>query len=454
MAVPALDLIRFWWTFDAPVTPRAYRIHGVALVLIKYAGDVALVALGAGRLWTPVDYFSAVPMVFTDFRLAPAWLMPALALWTLPFLWAGVSLTLRRAADAGWSPWSAMGFFVPYLNYLLMLALCLLPSASPRVKRPEAGAALGPRQRSTLILSVSAGTVVGLAMVGLAVQFFNQYGLALFFGTPFAMGAITGFVYNRGNPATNIDTLKATFVMFVVASFLLFLAGVEGAVCIVMASPLILALGVLGARFGRLIAHRSGADMTPALFALLVLPAASALEPNHSTGRVLHEVTTSVDISAAPERVWDHVVAFSPITSPPNLLFRLGISQPQSARIDGTGVGAVRYCVFSTGAFVEPITAWEPGRRLAFDVASSPPPLRELSLYRDVSPPHLRGYLRSRRGEFRLVALEGGRTRLEGSTWYEIEMAPEGYWQIFSDYLIHTIHRRVLEHIKDEAEKH
>jgi len=50
------------------------------------------------------------------------------------------------------------------------------------------------------------------------------------------------------------------------------------------------------------------------------------------------------------------------------------------------------------------------------------------------------------------VPLAGGRTRLEGSTWYELEMAPEGYWQLYADYLIHRIHARVLEHIKSEID--
>jgi hypothetical protein len=116
-------------------------------------------------------------------------------------------------------------------------------------------------------------------------------------------------------------------------------------------------------------------------------------------------------------------------------------------------VGAVRYCVFSTGAFVEPITLWEPGRRLAFDVASSPVPLRELTPFPNVSPPHRDGFLQSRRGEFRLVALPDGRTRLEGSTWYTLRMGPEGYWQMFGDYIIHQVHLRVLEHIRVEAER-
>src|SRR5205814_1011847 len=149
---------------------------------------------------------------------------------------------------------------------------------------------------------------------------------------------------------------------------------------------------------------------------------------------------------------WPHVIAFQPIAGPQPFVFRLGIAAPLSARIVGTGAGAVRYCEFTTGAFVEPITVWEPGRRLAFDVTSSPPPLREWSPYAHVTPPHLDGYLRSKRGEFRLIARPNGGTRLEGRTWYELEMAPEGYWQLQADSLIHQIHLRVLDHIKREAE--
>ena len=80
--------------------------------------------------------------------------------------------------------------------------------------------------------------------------------------------------------------------------------------------------------------------------------------------------------------------------------------------------------------------------------------MRELSPYHHVHPPHLEdASLISRRGEFRLVALPGGRTRLEGRTWYTFEMYPQGYWTLWSDACIHTIHRRVLRHIKQLSEK-
>jgi len=240
--------------------------------------------------------------------------------------------------------------------------------------------------------------------------------------------------------------------MFLFVAGAVFLLAFEGAVCIAMAIPLGLLVGLLGAVMGRAIALSGQRAIPPALSAMLLLPVSVSLERPGATGRILHRVQSSIVVNAPPERVWVHVIAFRPIPEPAGLVFRLGIAYPRYARIEGAGVGAVRYCVFSTGPFVEPITHWEPGRRLGFDVVSSPEPLRELSLYSSISPPHLHDYLRSRRGEFRLIALAGGRTRLEGSTWYEIEMAPEAYWQLWSDFLIHRIHDRVLDHIKREAE--
>jgi hypothetical protein len=33
-----------------------------------------------------------------------------------------------------------------------------------------------------------------------------------------------------------------------------------------------------------------------------------------------------------------------------------------------------------------------------------------------------------------------------------LDIGPQQYWRLFSDYLIGRIHRRVLEHIKQEVE--
>ena len=146
------------------------------------------------------------------------------------------------------------------------------------------------------------------------------------------------------------------------------------------------------------------------------------------------------------------MVSFADITAPPQWFFRLGFSYPVRARIEGRGAGAVRYCEFTTGAFTEPITAWEAPRRLAFDVVDQPPPLREWSPYNNVYAPHLDGFFRTTKGEFRLTELPGGKTRLEGRTWYFVRMQPQMYWTAVADAIVHRIHDRVLRHIKAEAE--
>ena len=154
------------------------------------------------------------------------------------------------------------------------------------------------------------------------------------------------------------------------------------------------------------------------------------------------------------ERLREELIdRFGELPPPTEAIFRLGIAYPVRAEIQGRGVGAVRHCVFSTGLFVEPIEVWDEPRLLRFSVTRNPEPMREWTPYREVHPPHLNGFLVSRRGQFLLTPLPGGRTRLEGTTWYHHSMWPAPYWQVWSDAIIHTIHRRVLVHVKQLAEE-
>jgi hypothetical protein len=150
--------------------------------------------------------------------------------------------------------------------------------------------------------------------------------------------------------------------------------------------------------------------------------------------------------------VWKNVVEFPQLNEPTELLFKTGIAYPIDATIKGTGVGAVRHCNFTTGSFVEPITVWDEPRVLQFDVIEQPEPMKELSFW-DIEAPHLHDYFVSKRGQFKLTALPNGRTLLEGTTWYYHHIKPAFYWQIWSDYIIHEIHGRVLAHIKTNAER-
>jgi uncharacterized membrane protein YhaH (DUF805 family) len=443
-------LLRFWFTFGSPVTATQYLEHGAALIAIKYATDMALVKLAGGGWWSPLDYMHSLSTLQNStLAAAPPWLMPLLAVWSLPFLWIGITLSVRRAIDAGRSPWFALCFFVPYLNYTMIAAFCVLPSRAEVAVKPEVPL------RSDQIRYMNAmlpGMLLGLVTLGLAVYYRNTYSAALFFATPFGVGALTAYVLNRYYLVSTKQTTQLVLLTLGALAGVLFIFGREGAICIAMAIPLSVVVGVMGGTVGRRIALAAHTSLRAAAMSMLVFPTAALMEPRANAGTTLHEVRSAVEIAAPAMTVWSQVVAFPPMPEPDTWFFRLGIAYPKYARIEGSGIGAVRYCVFSTGPFVEPITVWEPGRKLAFTVRSSPVPLRELTPYDNVMPPHLRGFLQSRQGEFRLIALPNGHTRLEGSTWYTLQMGPEGYWQLFGDYLIHRIHLRVLEHIKAQSE--
>ena len=438
------------WTGAQPISRRVYLAHGVTLAALKYLGDLALVYAATGTVWTPADYVQAFPSLLpSQSDSASPSLAPALVTWMLPFAAVGVTLTARRLEDAGRTPWLSIFFLVPYANYALIATLLALPSRRHRHERPPSMSSR-MNDQTARVLSGGAGVLVALAAVSVGVSTIRSYGGWLFIVTPFAMGSCTAFVYNRLRQVTTRQTTSLVIETALIAGVALLLVALEGAICLVMALPIAIPLALLGGTIGRWAAISGTEQTSPAIFMLLAAPLTASIEP--ASGQVMHEVQSSVIIAAPPDAVWPHVVAFRELPEPTEWWFRAGVAYPIRARIDGSGVGAVRYCVFSTGAFVEPITRWEPGRRLSFDVADSPAPMNELSPYRHVSPPHLHGYLRSKRGEFRFIDLGDGRTRLEGSTWYELDMAPEAYWQIFSDALIHRIHQRVLDHIKQEVE--
>jgi len=439
-------LLSLWFGFSAPVDRRAYALSGIALMAFKYASDALLVWLVLGTLWSPTDYL--LPLITLRAKVIPeshAWLMAVLLAWAVPFAWIGASMTFRRALDAGLSPWSGLVFFVPVVNYLWMLLLCVTPSRDSR----DAAIAQEPSHVSrtrALLAAAAPAAALGVAATATSVFFFDSYLAMLFLGTPVAVGFVAGFRAERAAPRGTTAALSAAMLalLFVAGALLLF--ALEGVLCIAMALPFASVFAAIGAVIGLEVANSHRLRPTHVLTLLLALPLLMGAEAS-GPGAALREVVSSIEIDAPPEAVWPYVIGFTDLPPPHELVFASGIAYPVRARIEGAGVGAVRYCEFSTGAFVEPITVWDPPHRLAFDVTSQPEPMHETSPYQRVNAPHLVDGLRSRRGEFRLVPLEGGRTRLEGSTWYSVEMAPQLYWGFLSDQIIHAIHERVLAHV-------
>lgn len=447
-----------------PVDRATYLRVGFAGMALKYGLEALIVFAVTGRTW-PIWIFLS-PLASMRAAALPAdsnGLLLALAVLSLPFLFVGLSFTVRRAADADRSPWLALLFLVPFVNLALIAWLAALPSRLPRTGEPAsadgspsgsptmAATAIepGPFLRASL-LGITTATVFGLLAAAVMASG-RQYGVVLFFALPVLIGVVAGFELNRGGDQGPKRTAAAAQAAGLATALGLLLFSIEGAICLAIVLPLAMLLVLLGAEIGRQIAiHTTGRG--GAIAACCAIPLLAVAEPDLDRANV-HHVMTAIEVDAPPEVVFQKVVSFSPIDAPRPWYFRTGIAVPLSARIDGTGVGAVRHCEFTTGAFVEPITHWEPGRRLAFDVIESPPPMEEWSPYSNLHPGHLDSTMRSKRGEFRLFPLPNGRTRLEGHTEYVLGLAPDAYFAVFADALVHRIHERVLQHVALEAER-
>jgi Polyketide cyclase / dehydrase and lipid transport len=272
------------------------------------------------------------------------------------------------------------------------------------------------------------------------------YGLTLFLVSPAMLGAIISALVpsKSGSAAFAVGAFAA-----ILGAFGLLLTGVEGAICSVMSLPLTIPAG----GFGSWLVFRFQTERTnPRGVAMLLLVPGVTLGFDTTAQPPVYEVRSSIEIAASPEQVWPHVVAFAKMPEPSEWYFHTGLAYPTAARIEGSGLGARRYCDLSTGPVVESVEVWDEPRLLRFGVIDTPPPMREWSPYGEVSARHLHGYMISREGQFRLIALGPHRTRVEGTSWYQHGLWPAQYWRLWSDAIVHRIHIRVLEHIRALAE--
>jgi hypothetical protein len=446
------------WHWEGTLDRGPYAVLGLLLTTLKYNLDRLLLSTLEGDswrwslYWTPGDTFTR--LMNDPEAAAIRW---ALLLTSLPFLWTGVVLTLRRLRSAGLPLWLVVLFCIPVLNLLFFALLSILPPRSREHGGPENAfiSRLIPKSYWGSAAMAMTATVVPMGLTTiLATEVARTYGWTLFIGVPFMIGFYSAVLCSYHEPRSFKACFAVTMGALGILGLLLLAAAIEGVMCILMAAPLAMIIAAAGTFLGyvvqRMHHNRTASSVLGLLIMLNFLVGAESVTAPQAP---LRSIRTSVDIDAPPDRVWRHVVSFTEIPPPEELIFRTGLSYPLRAEIAGRGPGAVRHCVFTTGPFVEPITVWEEPRLLAFGVTSQPAPMEEWTPWPSIHPPHLEGCFVSRRGQFLLEPLPDGRTRLEGTTWYTHELFPNSYWGLWSDAIIHRIHGRVLRHVKALAEE-
>jgi len=456
-----------WWRWDGTVGRKTYALVGLAGFAVKSLIDRAIGTYVFGypqgvflSYWRPLGAAARLGHLSGP---ESRYLLTMLLL-AVPFICVGVAMTVKRLRDTGEPVWLVILFFTPFVNLPFLLLLCLLPSKPPGAKRVEAAPwpqvrpvdhMIPQSQVGSALVSIALTSAIGLAVTLLGTSLIGSYGWSLFVALPFCLGLFAVLLHSYHGPRDYGTCMSIALLPVAIVGMALLLVAIEGLICVLMAAPLAFVLAWLGGSLGYYIqGNYWGAKTGSAMLSvvLLVMPAAFGLEHAAALETPTFVVRSAIDVQAPPEQVWKQVVAFAQIPPPTELLFRAGIAYPIRAEITGRGTGAVRRCIFSTGAFVEPIKVWDEPRLLQFTVTASPAPLNELTPYGHIEPRHLHGYFVSEEGQFLLTPLPGGGTRLEGTTRYRDAMWPAAYWHIWSDYIIHRIHTRVLTHITEAAE--
>jgi uncharacterized membrane protein YhaH (DUF805 family) len=477
--VSFLEVCQDWFRLKGTVGRQKYCLVGFGLAFLKYGIEFSVIGIATRTFYSPVDFVNPWLSTKAPFLVNAPFFGIVWLLLTIPFVWIAIAMSARRAADAGVTPWWGLMVLIPLFNLLLMTVLTVLPSRlfklslaqEQALERKQRELAMAFRPSATIddhrslmhrpnsnrwLPAVAAGCLTQTMVGMVSVWVLQTYGFILFFSAPVIAGAVSGFVYSRNGRQSVLRLIVMILSMNLCSYVAMFLLGLDGAICLVMTLPLLGPLSVIGGLIGSAIRTsqlRPGRDERNGMIGMMIFLPLFIIVDRFDKQPELYAVTTSVDIAASREVVWQQVIAFPEIDAPLEWYFQLGIAAPMNAKIFGHGVGATRHCQFTTGAFVEPITTWEEPHRLAFDVISQPPAMHEMTLYPHLHPLHLDTGFTSRRGEFRLEGLPGGATRLHGTTWYELDVRPRMYWNCLAEPVLHSIHRRVLTHIATQAEK-
>ncbi len=305
------------------------------------------------------------------------------------------------------------------------------------------------------ILAILMTAAICLIFSAISVFELQTYRAGVFFISPMVCGAISVILYNRKQWRSFASSMSVALISCLFALTVFLLTGFEGMICLIMALPVFLPMFLIGGVLGYLMHRVIGKPQrvnTAVILMVVLTPLMLGIESKIPASKSIREVKTAVVIDGQVDDVWQEVIAFSTIPEPEELIFKMGIAYPIDAKIEGQGVGAIRYCNFSTGSFVEPITIWRENDLLAFDVTAQPLPMTEMSPYVHIHPPHLDWAFISHKGQFKLNQLENGKIQLVGTTWFHTEIGPEFYWGRLCEELIHIIHLRVLNHIKHSVE--
>jgi uncharacterized membrane protein YhaH (DUF805 family) len=321
--------------FRGKIAQRPYALWSCAVFLSQHL----LILVAFKLLDQPLQldwWFAIVPLrsALALTHMSSFILIVALA-YLLAVAWALAVLAFRRAADADIPEWIAVFVIPPIVQIPAVIALGALPSRAASEPPLVAEAAAPHVVWSAAVQGMLAGMALTLASVAVGALFFGAYGYGMFIASPFVVGATAGYLANRDGDIGILRTEQVTAAATALGGAALVVAPMEGIVCIVMASPLVLAVALMGGMFGRDVAVSSRRSARQTLLSVTLLPLVFAVDT--VTSATTFDTTETVFVDASAPVVWNAITISAREGAAPESCLLTGLL---AAREFGAGAAA------------------------------------------------------------------------------------------------------------------
>jgi hypothetical protein len=286
--------------------------------------------------------------------------------------------------------------------------------------------------------------------------YFGVMTLGFLFGVPLAIGVIGVLMLREEKDDGWVSWLMVPLGSSVLTLVAAFLLAWEGMICIVIWSPLFIALAVISGLvtgFVRQAIRSSRSRQLQVMAVAAVLPfALTPVEHLWVPPRSLERVENQIEIAASAAVVWEQireVPAIAPEELAPSFVHRIGFPRPIAATLEGEGVGAVRHATFEGGIlFVEEVTEWSPERALAFSIHPENVPPETFDRHVAVGGP----FFDVLDGRYELEALGPQRTLLRLSSTHQLNTRFNGYTRLWTRLFMSRIQHNILQVVARRSE--
>jgi uncharacterized protein YndB with AHSA1/START domain len=304
----------------------------------------------------------------------------------------------------------------------------------------------------------AAGLVAAVLLYCSARAFGKSYTEA-FFCAPFFVGAVVGVLAPRRPIRVSLFTLVMALLVGIVTLH-------EGVVCVLFSLPLVAPETILGAVCGSTIRRYVHSQKHRIGVAVLLVAGASGWQAidgvlDEPARHPLHHAHSTIVIAAPPERV------FAALTARPlevearwPWFLRVGLPMPSRFVVDTPGPNGRVRAMFDQGVARGHVTAWIPGRVLAFEIDGYE--IDDLAFHitrlgrgphYGLHPDRIDDWLTLTGVRYELGPAPGGGTELRRAVSWRRHLAPAFYFGRLQQAVIQRGQDRLLELVRRRVEQ-